>query len=118
MTSSSSSSPSTSNPPQLTAIYRSSKDTKEFQRSIEGAATASSEPTTKEKTAYLSGLRSSVTAMQDEINVYLTQKMEEDKASGEKSGVGGTSQSGRNAVTDEIKEEDLYGEELVEDDGA
>ena len=76
-------------------------------------ATTSSEFTTKEKTAYLSGLRSSVTAMQNEINVFLTQKMEEDKAA-ENNGAG-ASRSAQNGVIDETKEEELYGEELVED---
>lgn len=104
---------SSSRAPQLTAIYRSSNGTKEFKRSVQEPTTSSDLVTSKEeKTAYLSALRSSVTALQDEVNVYLTQKMEEDKAA-EKGGDTGRSQE--NGVIDEAKEEELYGEELAEE---
>lgn len=62
---------------------------------------------TAEKTEYLSNLRQSVTKLQDEINTFLTEKMEEDKALAAKAGL----------KVDEKKEEERYGEEDVEDEG-
>ena len=59
------------------------------------------EPSTEQRTEYLAALRSSTTQMQKDVNEFLTQKMEEDKASG---GV----QAGK---TKEDKEEENYGEE-------
>ncbi|KAL8902689.1 MAG: hypothetical protein Q9207_004456, partial [Kuettlingeria erythrocarpa] len=58
-------------------------------------------------TEYLSTLRKSVTRLQDEINAFLTERMEEDKALAAKAGV----------KIDEKKEEENYGEENVEDEG-
>lgn len=61
------------------------------------------------KKAYLSELRGLVTLVQAEVNVFLTERMEEDKqrAGG---GVTGTD------AEQEAKEEENYGEENVEDD--
>ena len=64
------------------------------------------EPSTQEKTAYLSALRSSVVALQNDVNTFLTAKMEEDKALA----------SARDLKVDEKKEEENYGEEVVEED--
>ncbi|KAK0653207.1 hypothetical protein DIS24_g6246 [Lasiodiplodia hormozganensis] len=64
----------------------------------------SAAPTTDEKTAYLSALRTSVSELQAEVNAHVTQKMEQEKKA---SGV------------DESKEAALeanYGEEVVEED--
>ncbi|KAL8810183.1 MAG: hypothetical protein Q9200_002790 [Gallowayella weberi] len=61
-----------------------------------------------EKTAYLSTLRASVTQLQSDINGFLTSKMDEDKALAAKAGVSGK--------VDEKKEEDFYGEEVVQDE--
>lgn len=56
------------------------------------------------KTTHLTTLQSLVPKLQDEINVYLTARMEEDKKA-------------QGAVSEkEAKEEDYYGEELVEED--
>lgn len=56
------------------------------------------------KTAHLAALQSLVPKLQDEINVYLTERMEEDKKA-------------QGTVSEkETKEEDYYGEELVEED--
>lgn len=64
-------------------------------------------PSTEERTAYLASLHASIGKMQDEVNAFLTQKMEEDKMS-----------AGNAAQTaDEAKEEENYGEEVVEDEG-
>lgn len=46
--------------------------------------------------------------MQEEVNTFLTEKMEEDNAADAKAGKGGK-------VVDEQKEEENYGEEGVED---
>ncbi|KAI1906470.1 hypothetical protein LOZ61_006655 [Ophidiomyces ophidiicola] len=60
---------------------------------------------TTNKTTYLSELRNSVVSLQAEINLYLTARMEEDKAQQLK--VGGK---------DESKDEENYGEEVVDDE--
>lgn len=61
------------------------------------------------KKAYLSELRGLVTLVQAEVNVFLTERMEEDK---QRIGVEG---AGKDAEQ-EAKEEENYGEETVEDD--
>jgi hypothetical protein len=61
------------------------------------------------KKAYLSELRGLVTLVQAEVNVFLTERMEEDK---QRAGGGAT---GKDAEQ-EAKEEENYGEENVEDD--
>ena len=62
----------------------------------------------KEKTAYLSELRSSVKRMQGDINMFLTAKMEEDKRSAARNG----HLNGKGK--DEVEEEN-YGEEDIEE---
>lgn len=57
------------------------------------------------KTEYLSALRAKTSEMQSEINTFLTQKMEEDKAA----------EAGGKSVADQ-KEEENYGEEDPEND--
>ena len=87
----------------LKADYTSPTATKTFTHSLPSASNAS----TKEKTNYLSALRKSVVKLQDEVNGFLTTKMEEDKAL---AGSEGTK-------ADDRAEEENYGEENVEDDG-
>ena len=65
----------------------------------------SAAPYTTDRTAYLSALRSSVQELQGQVNTFLTQKMEEEKA---------IAAAGAKTV-DESKEEENYGEEVVED---
>lgn len=101
----------------LNASYNSPSASKSFDHPLSStcpsadALTAGSPEATKQKTAYLSELRKSTKDLQEEINVYLTQKMEEDKAAASaadtKSKVDGTK---------EEKEEEMYGEEDVEED--
>lgn len=62
-----------------------------------------------EKTQYLQKLRAAIASTQDEINKELTQRMEEDKV---RLAAGG---DGSKAV-DDAKEEENYGEEVVEED--
>jgi Gon7 family len=86
-----------SSAPALTAEYSSPGGaSKTFKHEL--PTCSSDPPTTEERTAYLTELRSSIGQIQDEINVFLTQKMEEDKA-----------QAG--AATDDAKAEENYGEE-------
>ncbi|KAI4185884.1 MAG: hypothetical protein L6R41_003856 [Letrouitia leprolyta] len=87
----------------LTATYTSPSLSQSFTHPLPSSMTTS----TAEKTEYLSNLRQSVTKLQDEINTFLTEKMEEDKALAAKAGL----------KVDEKKEEERYGEEDVEDEG-
>lgn len=87
----------------LKAKYTAPDEAKSFAYQLPPASTRS----TEEKTAYLSALRKSVTKMQDDINVFLTNKMEQDKASASMAG----------SKVDERKEEETYGEENVDDEG-
>ena len=59
----------------------------------------------KEKTQYLSTLRLTVVEMQKDINVFLTAKMEEDKAR----------MTAKETNVDDANEEAKYGEEFVEE---
>lgn len=69
---------------------------------------------TADRVAYLGALRNATTGLQQRINAELTQRMEEDKArdasaeaeKGRKNGV----------ALDEGKEEENYGEEVVDDE--
>ncbi|KAL9100573.1 MAG: hypothetical protein Q9163_004062 [Psora crenata] len=67
---------------------------------------SASNQSTEQKTQYLSALHKSVVQLQDDINVFLTAKMEEDKAM----------TVGKEGNVDEKNEEELYGEELVVDE--
>ncbi|KAL6717313.1 hypothetical protein ACLMJK_005228 [Lecanora helva] len=86
----------------LSASYQNSTITQHFTKSLPSSSVTS----TKEKTAYLSALRKSVISLQDEVNGFLTRKMDEDKAT--------TAEAGLKA--DDKAEENNYGEEKVEDD--
>ena len=91
----------------LTAIYSAPSVKQTLSSSLPSLPAAQD---IQQKTTYLSALRSSVTTMQNDINVFLTQKMEEDKAS----------ESGKDGVkstTQDDRAEELYGEEDVEDEG-
>jgi Gon7 family len=70
-------------------------------------------PTTKttDRTTYLASLRKATTEMQETINKELTSRMEEDKA---REAV--ENGAPRAKAVDEAKEEDDYGEEVVEED--
>ncbi|KAI9930199.1 hypothetical protein AWENTII_003318 [Aspergillus wentii] len=98
---------STGQPNTLHAVYSPpSGTTHTFQHHI------SSPPPSdvKAKVAYLSELRELAPKLQDEINVFLTQRMEEDKQAAEA--------QGRKVSEKEAKEEANYGEEVVEEDDA
>jgi hypothetical protein len=63
---------------------------------------------TKDKTTYLSALRKATVDLQERINKELTARMEEDKARD-------ASGRGKESIDDK-KEEENYGEEVVEED--
>jgi hypothetical protein len=69
----------------------------------------------KDRTAYLCDLRKSAKGLQDEVNTFLTQKMEEDKLHATKNGPEGLGKEAGTKTADEV-EEGNYGEEGVEDD--
>lgn len=87
----------------LKADYASPNSTKTFTQPLPPASNES----TQEKTMYLSALRKSVVKLQEEVNGFLTTKMEEDKALAASAGM----------KADDKAEEENYGEEKVEDDG-
>ena len=62
----------------LTATYQSSGTQETVHVPIESSLPTGS-ATVKDKTTYLGALRTSVSQLQDEINQFLTRKMEEDK---------------------------------------
>lgn len=99
-------SPIPNNDPQSTILkadYASPSCSKTFHHALPTSSTTS----TAEKTQYLSALRKSVVQLQEDVNTFLTSKMEEDKALAFKAGL----------KVDDKQEEDDYGEEGVEDDG-
>ena len=85
----------------MAADYRGETGTAEFRRSLDPIA---ADAPTAERVSYLGALRSSVTALQEEINAFLTKKMEEDKATSTKA-----------QGLDDRREEENYGEEVMEE---
>ena len=88
----------------LQAGYTSPNTSQTFTHSL--PSVSASNQSTKQKTQYLSSLRRSVVQLQDEVNGFLTTKMEEDKALA----------TGTEGKADEKREEDLYGEDVVEEE--
>lgn len=97
---------STSSPTRfvLKAEYAAPTSSKQFSHTLPSCTTTS----TKEKSVYLSALRASVVRLQDEVNIFLTDKMEEDKTLAALVGVKGD---------DDQKDEENYGEEVVDESG-
>lgn len=89
----------------LKADYASLSSNKEFAKHLPSLSKVASQQSIQDKTAYLSALRANVAQMQGEINTYLTQKMDDDKAADSKKS------------RDEAKAEEMYGEEDPETDG-
>jgi hypothetical protein len=86
----------------LEAIYNGPQGSRTFQHPLPVDPTLDS-ATTKE--AHLAALQSLVPKLQDEINVFLTERMQEEKNA-----------QGQAVSEEEAKEEENYGEEVVEDD--
>lgn len=77
---------------------------------LEAPPSGTTNPTVPDKTKYLNELRKATATMQEQINKELTQRMEEDKA--EEATKNGKPAKG----VDEAKEEENYGEEVVEEE--
>lgn len=98
----------------LRAVYTSPQpepQTQTFQRqlpSLPVSSESASPESVKTKSTYLAELRQLVPQLQDEINVFLTERMEEDKQAAE--------EQGAKQLEREAKEEENYGEENVEED--
>lgn len=85
---------------KLQVVYTAPDTTQTFQHAIPESDGNSF--TTKQ--AHLTALQSLVPKLQEEVNIFLTQKMEEDKKA-------------QGAISEkEAKEEENYGEEVVEED--
>ena len=94
------------NPPpsNLKASYQSPTGLQKFSHSI--ASPSAREPTSK--AAYLGDLRLKTNTMQDEINHFLTTKMEEDKTV--------SAAATTNGKPRDVQEEEDYGEQKVDQD--
>jgi hypothetical protein len=101
------------NTTNLKARYRSPNDEKLFDHKLKGSKDKSKEQLlTAEKAAYLANLRSSVAKLQEEVNSFLTQRMDEDKAA-----TTGTVDMGKGKTgLDDEREEENYGEDVVNED--
>lgn len=91
----------------LTAAYKS-PDNEAF--TVTNPIDARPSVSIPDKTTYLQALRKAVTEIQQQINMELTTRMEEDKNRGPATG-----QTGKLSA-DEDKEEENYGEEIQEED--
>jgi hypothetical protein len=100
------STPSDTNQTSLTASYKSPSGAKQFRYAIDTAA--ENQLDTNSKTHYLSQLRASTKNLQNDVNDFLTQKMDEDKKTGLETTV--------KSKTKEELEEENYGEEVADDD--
>ncbi|KAH0347017.1 hypothetical protein KCU81_g3673, partial [Aureobasidium melanogenum] len=87
----------------LTAVYTSPTATNTFSSPLQSAPTQASSSTAKSQ--YLGDLRQKVAQLQNDINHFLTKKMDQDKAATEGA-----------ASKDEDMEEQMYGEEVVDED--
>jgi hypothetical protein len=87
-------------PRNVIVSYTSPSASQTFTQSLPNTP---AEPSTAERTTYLYSLRSSIKQVQSDVNVFLTQKMEEDKVA-----------AGQAAANDE-KDEEHYGEEVADE---
>ncbi|KAL1305274.1 hypothetical protein AAFC00_002183 [Neodothiora populina] len=101
-----------STPASLTASYASSTTTQTFALALPSPPTADS---VTEKTAFICSVRSHVSQMQDDINGFLTEKMEEDKLQEAVASLdsAGLQRKKKASQRDEKREEEMYGEEDV-----
>lgn len=102
---------STASTASVSAVYTSSADTQTFDQPLPSA-----QPTdTASKIAYLAQLRRSTKQLQDQVNAFLTAKMEEDRAASSSAADAGSSSTAKSKAPDE-EEEENYGEEKVDDE--
>ena len=96
----------------LEAVYTCPTATKTFRHPVTSAVVdVDTDTYVKSKTEYLADLRSSTKLLQEQINTFLTQKMEEDKNLG---GIKAASSAQHIKTGDEVEEEN-YGEENADD---
>ncbi|KAK5030237.1 hypothetical protein LTR13_008255 [Exophiala sideris] len=99
--------------PVLRATYQSQTGSKDFQHVIPTPPNHGTKSLdVQAKTKYLSDLRASSKKLQEDINKFLTEKMEEDKRA---QGPVNTNGASKQKAEDELEEE-TYGEEVPEDD--
>jgi hypothetical protein len=91
-------------PDSVKAQYTSPSCSHTFELPLQSKASANS--SAAERTAYLAELRASTKQLQTDVNKFLTEKMEEDKARA----------SDKKSKRDEEIEEQNYGEEIPDED--
>ncbi|KAI9768605.1 MAG: hypothetical protein M1840_004802 [Geoglossum simile] len=97
----------------LQARYRSPNAEKIFcNGSGVSGEKPSKQPSTVEKAAYLATLRLSVAKLQDDVNAFLTQRMDEDKAAA----AVGFVDMGKGKIQADDEQEENYGEEDANED--
>ncbi|KAF9895046.1 hypothetical protein FE257_004674 [Aspergillus nanangensis] len=101
--------------PSIRAVYNSpdqqQPSSSTFEHHITAAPPSSSDPSPENvqaKVAYLKELRKLTPVLQNDINVFLTERMEDDKKAAEA--------QGKKLSEKEAKEEENYGEEVMEED--
>ncbi|KAJ9608622.1 hypothetical protein H2200_006393 [Cladophialophora chaetospira] len=105
--------PSESSSVRLSAIYESPSGRKDFAYAVSTPqAGHDGSIKTDAKSKYLSELRASTKKLQEDVNKFLTEKMEEDKRAAGQHGLNGAS---KEKFTDELEEE-KYGEENAEEE--
>lgn len=92
---------------ELTATYTSPTTNHTFKSPLQSLP---ANPSTKEKTSSITDLRAKTSQLQSDINAYLTERMEEDKAQEVTDG------TAKKSARDEQREEDMYGEEAEDED--
>lgn len=81
----------------------------------EDSTAAPSAGYTAEKSAYFAALRTAVVSMQADINAFLTERMEADSVAASANAIANGSEAKKHAqFLDDAKEEENYGEEIVE----
>ncbi|PYI09883.1 hypothetical protein BO78DRAFT_394736 [Aspergillus sclerotiicarbonarius CBS 121057] len=91
----------------LRAVYSAPQQSHTFEHTITSPFPSIDVPA---KVTYLAELRKLVPTIQNDINVFLTERMEDDKKAAEA--------QGRQVSDKEAKEEENYGEEVVEEEDA
>jgi hypothetical protein len=86
---------------QLTAKYISPSSSSSGELFSHHLPACPETPSTEQRTAHLSGLRANILKLQSQVNVFLTQKMDDQKAAAA-------------ATTREQEEEENYGEEMID----
>lgn len=97
---------------KLGAVYATPNDTKDLSLNLPNVPSADSKVT--DETAYLTALRSQITQLQDNVNSFLTQKMEDDNAASAATAQQGSATKAQHRK--EQREDDMYGEEDAEDE--